>query len=467
VKTLVSGGTVVLENGTCAADVLIGANGTIECVASPGSVAGADEEIDARGLLVFPGMIDGHSHLNDPGNTESEDFYTGTCGAAGGGMTTVLEMPQTIPLVDTLEAFVEKRGIAETKAVVDYGLWGALTIESVSDESAMGAMVSEGAIGFKAFTTDSPEILLIPDNLLRTGLARAAELGVPVGVHCEDQEIITYETARLKKLGRNDPLVNPDSRPPVAEIEAVRRVLLLAEMTGARVHLAHISLPESVELAREAKNRGVAVTVETCGHYFEFTREDTGRIGAYAMCNPPLREAAACAGMWRLLASGAIDTIGSDHSTYTEEEKGTTDFWAMPAGISGIQLLFPFVVGEAIRRGIDPSLLGRMFSANVARVFGLYPRKGVIQPGSDADLTLVEPGAEWVVRSSDLFTKCPGTPYEGHVIRSRVRRTIVRGTTVFLDDGSGPGRITAEPGFGQYLTAGKATASQARPGAGR
>jgi len=276
-----------------------------------------------------------------------------------------------------------------------------------------------------------------------------------VGIHCEDQPLIDYYTAKLLAEGRNDALVNPDSRPATTEIEAVRRVIALGELAGARFHIVHVSHPASFDLIREARSRGVAVTGETCAHYLTFTRDDVARIGSYAMCNPPLRDAEARAALWTMLARGDIDCIGTDHCAYTEEEKANADFWQMPAGISGIQVMFPLVVGEAARHDVDLPTLARVFSGQVARAFGLYPKKGAILPGSDADLVLVNVDDSWTVRGAELFSKAPGTAYEGLVVRARVRRTLSRGRTVFIDDGSR--RILVEPGSGEFVRPSRAS----------
>jgi allantoinase len=452
VKTAIVGGSVVFEEGVAEATILIADDGTIEAVAKPAAPDDVDEIIDASGLHVFPGAVDPHTHLNDPGSTESEDFFSGTCGAAAGGVTTVIEMPQTIPIVVNLERFQEKLAIAREKAVVDFALWAALTAENVG--SGAGSELSElseaGAIAFKAFTAESPEQPRIPDHLLAEAMRQVTELGLLVGIHCEDQPLIDFYTARLTSEGRNDALVGADSRPAIAEIEAARRVIVLGELVGARFHLAHVSHPATIDLVTEARARGVDVTAETCPHYLRLTRDDLRRIGSYAMCNPPLRDGAALEGLWSRLAGDYIDCIGTDHCAYTVEEKANPDFWTMAAGISGMQVMFPLVLGEAVRRGVDLALLSRMFSGRPARRFGLFPKKGTIRPGSDADLALVDLGASWEVRGEELFSKAPGTAYEGYPVAARVRRTMVRGQTVFIDDGS-EGRILVNAGFGEFL----------------
>ena len=446
----VRGGHVVLESGVVRASIVIADDGLIEAVVSPEHQADASEVVDASGLYVFPGVIDPHSHLNDPGMTDSEDFYTGTCAAAAGGVTTVIEMPQTDPLVTNARRFSEKLAIARSKAVVDFALWGALTAENVSADGSpdLREMAEAGAVGFKGFTSDSVEQPRIPDELLAAGMREATSLGLPVAVHCEDETVVRHYVARLKREGRNDALINPDSRPLAAEVEAVRHVIALGDLTCVQLHVVHASHPRVFEIVRDAQWRGTRVTTETCPHYLALTRNDVARVGSLAMCNPPLRDAEAREGLWALLERGLVSIVASDHSPYTEEEKSNPDFWDIPAGINGMQVMVPFIIGEAVRRNVDLRLLATALSGTAARTFGLYPRKGVISPGSDADLVLVDIDSPWAVKGSNLFTKAPGTPYEGITLGARVRRTLVRGHTVYMDDSSLNGRILVSPGCG-------------------
>jgi allantoinase len=380
--------------------------------------------------------------------TESEDFFTGTAGAAAGGFTTVLEMPQSVPLVTTAEIFGAKLAEIEAKAVVDFGLWAAVTAENGRDGEALAALADVGAIALKAFTADSPEFPRIPNSLMAETMVRSRALGLPLGVHCETQAIIDHRTQALHKEGRNDPHVNPLSRPAQAEIDAVQRVISLAAETGAALYLVHLSHPESILSGIEARRSGVDLMLETCVHYLMLTEARLDDVGAYAMCNPPLRDEQALQALWRLLRAGEIDCVGSDHCAYTEEEKSNPDFWQVPAGISGIQVVFPLLIGEALRRGVALPRIASMTSANAARRFGLYPRKGALLPGSDADLVLVRTDSPWVVRGEDLFSKAKGTAYEGFHVAAQVVRTMVRGVTVFDVES---GEASLRPGHGQFL----------------
>lgn len=448
----VHGGTVVFESGARPADLLVSSAGLVEAIIPPSSPSPPYQEIDARGLLVFPGVIDAHAHLDDPPGEPGEDFLTGTRAAAAGGVTTVLDMPQSTPAVTSAEILEEKRRIVDPKALVDYGLWAGLTPENVaSGTEAFALMADAGAVGFKAFTFDSLELPAVSRADLREGLRQAHALRRIVAVHCEDASVIEAHARRLSEGGRDDPFVCSDRRPVEAELTAVRLALSAAEEAPGRIHIAHASHPAIIEAVTDARVRGVKVTAETCSHYLTLTRGAISRCGTYAVCNPPLRELDAVEGLWSLLAAGAIDFVASDHCAYSDEEKSWEDDWVTAPGISGIQIMFPLIVGEALRRGLPLQILTTRFSTAAARLFGLYPTKGSLLPGSEADLTFIDPGTTWTVRRDGLFSKAKGTAYEGIAVRSTVRRTMVRGVVVFEQARDASPHFGVEPGFGRMV----------------
>lgn len=447
--TAVVGGTVVTESAVLAATILIDQDGRISGLVAPMARVQADDTLDASGLLIFPGGVDSHSHLNDPGLTASEDFLTGTSGAAAGGYTTVLEMPQTLPLVDSVETFTDKLRTVAPKAVVDFGLYCALVPANCEDPDALREIAETGAIALKAFVCDTPEMPTVSQAQLSLGLRNARRSGLVVAVHCESQAVIDLQTERLMREGAPDVYTLAEGHPLEAEQEAVRAVLATTAMSGGSLHLVHMSDPSTVQLATTAKLAGADVSVETCPHYLALTRDDLKRIEGWGLCFPPLRTAAAVEGMWRGLQLGFIDNVGSDHCAYTLDRKVTPDPWRVLPGINGIQLSLPILVHGALQRGIPLSSVAKVFSAGPARRFSLYPRKGDIRPGADADLVFVDIESSITARAEDLFTRCPGTAYEGMTFGARVRRTMIRGNTVYMDEGEPT--ILAEPGSGRFL----------------
>jgi allantoinase len=445
----VRGGTLATDYGVFRADLLI-RNGRIAGIYENGDNApDADEVLDATGLHVFPGAIDPHAHFEDPGHTEREDFTTGTMAAAAGGITTVIEHPLTYPPVTTADLYREKREMAKGKVVVDFGLWGALTAPSLPE---MREQWKEGAAGFKAFMPFSePAYPHVTDAEFLAGMQEAAALGALVLVHAENDSLLRANIDRLQGEGRRDVLAHHESRPPFVEEEAVHRALYLAAQVGVRIQIVHVSSPESAELVQRAKADGQRASMEICPHHLLLDLDDLVRLGPYGRCAPALRERKLVERLWQFALDGTADSLVSDHCAYTLEEKeqGWEDIFEAPLGCQVIQETVPLVLDEALyRRGMSLDAFARFSSTNAARVIGLYPRKGTILPGADADLAFYDLDAEWVVEAkSQQFSKNPWSPFDGRRCRPRLLRTLVRGRTVYAD-----GEIQTAPGYGQFLS---------------
>lgn len=448
-RTVVANGMVAADYGVFGAHVVIDGE-RIESVTTDDSVLeSADELIDARGLVILPGAIDPHAHFEDPGHTEREDFTTGTMAAAAGGISTVIEHPLTYPPVTTVDLYREKREMASGKVVVDFGLWGALTAPSLEH---MDAQWREGAAGFKAFMPESdPSYPNVSDDEFLHGMTTAQRLGALVLVHAESDALLRANRARLRREGRTDVRAHPESRPPFVEEEAVHRALYLAQHAGARLQVVHGSSPVSVDLVVQARARGQRATVEVCPHHLLLDLDDYQRLGPWGCCAPAIRERALVEGMWDRVLSGAVDSLVSDHAAYThaEKEAGWDDMLECPLGCQVIQETVPLVLSEAVhRRGMTLEAFARFSATNTARTVGLYPRKGTILPGSDADLALYDLDADWVVDAhGQQFSKNPWSPFQGRRVRGRLVRTIVRGRSVYAD-----GKIAVAPGYGRFLS---------------
>jgi allantoinase len=447
-RTIVSGGTVATDTAVFAADVVI-EGGRIAALAAPGSVTACDERIDARGRVVLPGAIDPHAHFEDPGHTEREDFTSGTMSAAAGGITTVFEHPLTYPPVTTAALYVEKREMARQKVVVDFGLWGALTRPSIPE---IEGQWREGAAGFKAFMPQSePAYPNVTDAEFLEGMYAVREVGGLVLVHAESDSLLQAGLERMQRAGRKDPLAHHESRPPFVEEEAVHRALYLAEHADVRIQIVHVSSPGSAELVRRAKAAGQRATMEICPHHLLLDLDDLVRLGPYGRCAPAFRDRSLVERLWDSVLDGTADSLVSDHaaSTLAEKEPGWDDIFLAPLGCQVMQETVPLVLDEAYhRRGMTLDAFVRFSSTNAARTIGLYPRKGTLLPGADADIAIYDLDTEWVVDSkSQQFSKNPWSPFDGRSARARVVRTLVRGETVFLD-----GQIVAAPGSGRFLS---------------
>jgi allantoinase len=380
----------------------------------------AREEIDATGLLVLPGLVDAHVHFNEPGRTDWEGWTTGSRAAVASGITTVCDMPlNSHPPVVDVDAFDAKRTAAEAQSVCDFALWGGLVPGHVAD---LGPLADRGVMGFKAFMCESgiDDFPKADVATLRAGMQQAAALGLPVAVHAE------VDRARPPSgTGAADYLA---SRPIESECEAIRIALDLAGETGCALHVVHVSSGRGASLIADARAGGVNVSAETCPHYLVFTGDDMVRLGAVAKCAPPMRSAEERAALWQHVRGGGIDTIGSDHSPAPWSMKINADFFRVWGGISGVQHLLPVLLDA----GLEPALLSRLAAANVARRFRL-PGKGRLEVGADADLSLVSFDSPYEVTGVSLLYRHRTSPYVGRQLRACVRRTIVRGQTVWHD----------------------------------
>jgi len=447
-RTLVAGGTVASDHGVFPADVLI-EDERIVSVADWGALNGADEVIDATGLVVMPGAIDPHAHFEDPGHTEREDFTTGTMSAAAGGITTVIEHPLTYPPVTSAQLYREKREMAKEKVVVDFGLWGALTPPSLPE---IRDQWREGAIGFKAFMPFSePAYPHVTDAEFLAGMREVEAIGGLVLVHAENDSLLQAGLARMEAEGRHDPMAHHESRPPFIEEEAVHRALFLAAEAGVRIQIVHVSSPVSAELVRRAKDEGQPASMEICPHHLLLDLDDLVRLGPYGRCAPALRDRPLVERLWDYVLDGTADSLVSDHCAYTLEEKepGWDDIFAAPLGCQVMQETVPLVLDEAFhRRGMQLDAFVRFSSTNAAKIVGLYPRKGSLLPGSDADVAIYDLDTEWEVDAkAQQFSKNPWSPFDGRRVRAKVVRTLVRGETVYAD-----GEILAQPGSGLFLS---------------
>ena len=444
---IIRGGSVVTPEGVARADVAI-ADGHFVQIA-PGIRESAAEEINARGLHLFPGILDAHVHFNEPGRTEWEGIATGSAALAAGGGAWFCDMPlnSTPPVLDAA-SFAAKRQLAEEKSVTDYSLWGGLVPGNLDQ---LAGLRNAGALGLKAFMCGSgiDDFPGITDAAtLRAGMKRAAELGLLVAVHAEDEALAAKLTDAARARGATDARAWLATRPVEVELAAIRLALELAGETGCALHIVHISSPEGIALVSGAKRRGVNVTAETCPHYLLLNEGAAIKQGAPAKCTPPLRPEAARKRLWQAVRGGGVDTIGSDHSPAPPEMKAAADFFAVWGGISGIQHGFPLLISEAITGPEDDrslALLAALLAANVAQRFRL-PDKGRIAVGGDADLALLDLDSEHTLSNAELLYRHRQGPYDGRSCDVRVVRTLVRGRTVAAD-----GQLTDGARRGHFL----------------
>jgi allantoinase len=410
---IIRGGTVVTARGVEKLDVAIAGE---QITAVGVNLPDDGEEIDASGLHVFPGGIDSHVHFNEPGRTEWEDIAHGSAALAAGGYTTFIDMPlNNLPVTTDVEAFDLKLEAMQRSSKVDFGLWGGLVPGNLDQ---LEPLVRRGVMGFKAFMCPSGIDEFPASDLitLREGMKRIAALGSILLVHAEDP-------ARLLVPKGTEALDFIRSRPPEAEWSAIAQAIEVADATGCRLHVVHVSTARGLELIREAQQKGLDISGETCPHYLLYVEEDLQRLGGAAKCAPPFRRADDREALW------AAPMVVSDHSPATLELKRGSDFVKIWGGISGCQSTRQLLLAQDRLEIAD---VASVTATNIARRFRLEG-KGDIVAGHDADLWLVDLHQRSTVQASDLLYRNPFSAHEGQPIRGRTVRTLVRGRSVFVD----------------------------------
>ena len=423
---VIKNGKIVSPESVIAASVAI-KDGVVLSVGADETMPPARETLDAKGMHLLPGAIDDHVHFRDPGYVHKEDFASGTIAAAFGGVTTVFDMPNTIPPTGTPEILADKLGTAASKAHVEFGLYALLgedTIEHVPE-------LAKGAIGFKLYMGNTFGRIPSPST---GGMLECFEVVAPTGkrvsLHAETNSIMERRETRMREAGRFDPLAHIASRPAVVAVEAVSRAAVLSEWTGARIQILHISSAEELRPLREAKARGVDITGETCPHYMLLSTDDYARFGGIIRVNPPVREKRNQEPLWAALIDGTIDVIATDHAPHSVEEKTRNDIWTVDCGFPGVETQMPLMLTEAAAGRFSVSDYVRWSSFNPAKIWGLYPRKGVIQAGADADIAVVDLEREWMIDDAKLQSLSRITPFHGRKVKGLPMHTLVRGRFV-------------------------------------
>ncbi|WP_240941806.1 allantoinase [Paenibacillus sp. HB172176] len=411
----------------------------------------AAAEVDASGLIIMPGMVDAHVHLNEPGLGDWEGFETGSAALAAGGVTTYVDMPLNgLPPTVTVQAMELKLATAKNRSYVDYALWGGLVPGKLEH---IIPLHEAGVIGYKAFMSKAggpgkDAFREADDYTLFEGMKLIASVGKVLALHAESDAICSELAERMMSEGRRSAGDYTASRPIVAELEAINRALFFAEQTGCALHFVHVSSEAGVMAIHAAKQRGMDVTLETCPHYLTLTEEALAEKGAVAKCAPPLRSAEEQEKLWRAVAAGYVDMIASDHSPSPLEMKEAESIFAAWGGIAGAQSSMELMVGEGhVKRGIPLPLLARMLSYEPANRFGLSKRKGEIRIGADADLVLLNLETEYELTRERLYHKHKHSPYVGETMHCAVEATYSRGMKVYGRE-SGLGNIAR----GQWLS---------------
>jgi len=425
----------VLPDGTRPAAVAVSGQ-AIAAVEDYGAGLEAGRDVDLGDLVLLPGLVDTHVHVNEPGRTEWEGFATATRAAAAGGVTTICDMPlNSLPPTTSVAALEEKRAAAAGKCWVDVAFWGGAV---PGNEASLRPLHDAGVVGFKCFLLDSgvPEFPPLDAAGLRTAFGTLAEADALLIAHAED-------AAEIKPASGRDFGSFVASRPPVAERRAIEKVIAAASGTGARAHIVHLSAAECVAIISAAKAAGIRLTAETCPHYLYFAAEQVPDGATEFKSCPPIRDSVNREALWRGLETGVIDCVVSDHSPCPPELKsfGSGDFGAAWGGIASLQLGLSAVWTVARRRGRTLDDMARWMASAPAALAGL-PAKGRLAVGYDADLAAFDPDETYVVDPARLYHRHPVTPYAGRTLAGRVRQTWLRGIPLLEGEGETPvGRL--------------------------
>jgi dihydroorotase len=394
----------------------------------------ADEIYDAAGRYILPGIIDAHVHFREPGLTDKEDFESGSAAAAFGGVTTVADMPNVIPATSTAARFLEKAAVAREKTFVDFALFALLTDENSGE---MEELKKAGALGFKVFLgTSTGDIAAPSPGILERQMKTAASLGMRVGFHAETGALNSYHTSLCKNMSGLSSILLSQARPVFSEALAIQTAICFAQYIGAKIHIHHITSTDGALLAGEAKRKGVDITSETCPHYLLLDTDSGKPHKVY----PPIRDESHRKGLWDAVGKGIIDMIASDHAPHTAAEKALP-IWEAPAGLCGVETFVPLLLNEVNRGTLSLNDFVRLSSEAPAKIWGIYPQKGNLLPGADADFTVVDMKMKRKISACDMRSKSKTTPFDGVETQGTPVAAIVRGKFVMKD-----GRLTGEKG---------------------
>lgn len=424
---IVAGGTVVAASGRRRADVAI-KGGRIVAVGRLEPSAGT-EMVDATGLLVMPGGVDSHVHLMDPGSTDREDFPSGTRAAAAAGVTTIVEHSHGRP-VRTPEDLRTKADYLRGRSNVDFAL-----AAHAWPGHEVAPLWAAGVAFFKVFTCTTHGVPGHDAAALQRHLQATADVGAVSLVHCEDESLTAAAELALRAEERFDGGLMPQWRSREAEEIAAMTTAMLVRQTGARACVAHVSNPGVADYLANERARGAQLMAETCPQYLLLREHEVLDHGPFRKFTPPVRarHAADEADMWRALRDGRLTHVSSDHAPSTAEQKTSGDIWDVHFGLPGIDTTLALLLDAAAREMLAYEDIARLYCEVPARFYGLWPRKGAVAPGFDADVALVDPAAHWTLSSADVRSKAGWTPYDGRPVTGRVVRTFLRGKLVGED----------------------------------
>jgi dihydroorotase len=401
-------------------------NGIIFKIGKETQMPNADEKTNLRNLMVLPGLIDVHVHLRDEGKAYKEDFYTGTAAAAAGGFTTVFDMPNNDPVTMSAENLKNRMRIAENRSIVNVGFYS----EFPKDLDDVAGIVAEGASGFKLFMARQVGGLNIDDDeALQEAFTRVGESGVPLAVHAEDRALLTANEERLKRANQNDAVAFLKAHSERVELKAVERLLKINKQAGGRLHFCHMTTEEGLNIVIEAKKSGANVTCEVTPQHLLLSRKDYKCTGLMLTIMPPLRNESTIEALWKGVADGWIDVIGSDHAPHALSEKSANSVWDVKVGVPGLETTLPLMLTMVRKNKISLSQIVHLLSEKPAELFGLRGRGSLVR-GNKADLTIVDFKRKYRINASKFHSKAKFSPFNGWEVQGCPVKTLVNGLLV-------------------------------------
>jgi allantoinase len=423
-------GNAVTPDGILEDTFIAVENGIITDISS--QPQNAKQTIDARGSYLLPGGIDTHVHSHSSAY-KSEGWKRISQCAAKGGVTTIVDMPYDSP-EPTITPEILKRKIEalERESIVDVALYG--TMSKHEGVSQLQPLINAGVAAFKfsTYETDPARFPKISNGDIVKAFEVLEKTNLPVCFHAEDGDIVDPLVKEFYTRGEAEPHLHAASRPPVSEMTSVASLLELARGTSVKLHIVHLTIPEGFDLLEHYRNSGVDVTAETCIHYLLLDDSEFSKQRAFVKCNPPLRTKEMLEGLWQKLFENKIDFITTDHAPWGPELKDKPNIFDNKSGLPGLETLLPLFYHEGVtKRGLELERFVKLISTNPAKRFHLYPRKGVLQLGSDADITVLDPRGTFTIRSQDTFSVAAHTPYDGWTLSGCLTHTFVRGQFVY------------------------------------
>ncbi len=440
-KLLIHGGTVVSESDVAPYDIVVeGERIAAQGIRGDFDPASFDEVLDATGLLVLPGLVDPHVHFDSPfmGSTTVHDFHSGTAAAAFGGITTVISFstqPKGGSLLRNLEEHEQK---ADGQAYIDWSIHGILLDSSEQTLSEIPELVNAGVPTYKCFTTYRHSQRVMDDDSMLLVLRATAESGGMLMVHCENDAIVEYRLKLELAQGHTSWIYHARSRPRTAENIAIQRVVDLMKEERAPVYIVHASTAESVQIIQKAQSQGDPIHCETCTHYLVLTEDLlNSELGHLFICSPPLRTQRDIDALWRASRVGPIEVISSDDAELPSADRTRLSegrFDKVPSGMAGVEFRLTMLYTEGVRKDrISLPRLVSLTATNPARLFGLFPQKGSLTPGSDADIVLFDPNIEWTMSAKTLHMNTDFCPFEGRDVFGKPKTVLCRGEVVVRD----------------------------------